>query len=126
MTYRKADSLRHKAERKLAADRGWQWSKYGCLFLGHLVSGTTRGGRYLDRYLDTFDTFSLGIESRYTIIDHAACFRCMRKPAALLSYSYETDRDKHVELAKRTGLAVEFLDESWYGHGTLAALYIRM
>lgn len=112
-----AERAQAQGESALAIARGWRVSRarFG---LEQLAEG--RLGLYHDFRDDEYDG---------RLIDHPACFRLPYRPyrpIALLSYSYVIKRDDHVERAKDSGLAVEFLDESWYGSGTIAALYIRI
>lgn len=83
--------------------------------------------------LFTFESLTTGRSRRSEImttgelIDHPECFRERNRPIALLTHSFTTDREPFVALARESGLAVEFLDWSWYfPERCLAALFIRI
>lgn len=120
-----------------AAQRGWKVTEKR-FYIAPLITGRAqdyqqwndhqRGHR--SRSTDPHDpVVPPGFKAIDELVDHMDCFRMPRspyRPVALLSHSYETDRDQHLAAAKRHGLAVEFLDWSWYyPERCIAALYIR-
>ena len=99
------------ARKLFAESRGWTIGKHFTLRM--LRAGSP--GRTRDDYLG---------ESLHPVIDHAEYFRLPRRPwrpAAILSHTYAPPA-QIVTFAAEHGLAVEFLDASWYYPGATMAV----